>query len=257
MTWVLAAVIGALVGAAMRRYRLGGATVAKPALRLCGVGPLLTMTATVPALCALSGGTALRGWRSARDHRQVMLAGAAPGVLAGVLGAVLSSYVPGDGHLQNAAAGATIALSSSQWRPRRQVSLVIQGATETSPPSYGAIAGMGVLAGASTGLIGVGGGILVAPRLLRRGLYDPQTATEVTAVIVTASAVAVTISYSLLGMVDWVVAGCLLTGAATGYSVAVGLPSGITERGADRFALLLTVAGCGLALAELLVLAVA
>lgn len=82
---------------------------------------------------------------------------------------------------------------------------------------------VGVIAGFTSGLFGVGGGLVIVPGLVWLAGYQQRLAhgTSLTAII--PIAVAGTIGYASAGEVDWVVAGLLAAGAFVGAPLGVAL----------------------------------
>jgi uncharacterized membrane protein YfcA len=85
----------------------------------------------------------------------------------------------------------------------------------SSRPHVAALIAIGVLAGALSGLFGVGGGVLVVPALLLLGVDQRRAAgTSVAAILPTAIVGA--IGYAVTGHVDWVAGILLAIGAVIG-----------------------------------------
>ena len=75
------------------------------------------------------------------------------------------------------------------------------------------LAGIGVLAGAFSSLLGVGGGIVIVPALVLLDRFPPRAAAATSLGAIGITAAAGTIAYAALGDVEW------------GKAVLVGLPA--------------------------------
>jgi uncharacterized membrane protein YfcA len=90
---------------------------------------------------------------------------------------------------------------------------------------------VGLLAGALSGLFGVGGGILIVPGLVIL-LRMPQRRAHATSLVaIIPIAVAGWIAYSQAGAVNWAAAGLLIAGSAAGALVGTHALGRIPERG--------------------------
>ncbi len=109
------------------------------------------------------------------------------------------------------------------------------------------LAGIGILAGAFSGLFGVGGGAVIVPLLLASGYGERRaTATSLSAIVVIASvAVLAQVGY---GNVDFGKAALLAVPAVIGVGLGVTLQQRIPERAVSLlFALLLLAVAIELA----------
>ncbi len=89
---------------------------------------------------------------------------------------------------------------------------------------------VGLLAGFLSGLFGVGGGILMVPALVMVMHLDQRLAHGTSLAAVVPIAVSSTLSYSLSGEVDWVVAAFLALGAIGGAVLGTNLLHALPER---------------------------
>jgi uncharacterized membrane protein YfcA len=114
------------------------------------------------------------------------------------------------------------------------------------------LATIGILAGVYSGFLGLGGGFLIVPGLTRFLGMPVKRAIGTSLVAVAVLAVPGTISHSLLGHIDWPLAGLLALGVVPGALIGARL----TGRASDRlvrlsFAALLAVVGVWLAVSEI------
>ncbi|MBW3644712.1 MAG: sulfite exporter TauE/SafE family protein, partial [Actinobacteria bacterium] len=238
-----------------------------PGIRLLGVPPLVAVGTTLPAVLpsAISGG--LRYQREGLiDWRAVALT-VPVGVLASLGGAVAAPAVPGQGHVLQIMTAALLALSA--WRIGRrsasaggeeQAALGRDGDDDHDgdappPPGPGHFAGVGVVAGGLSGLLGIGGGLVLVPGLNQVGRLPLRTSVATSLICVGAFAVPGTLAHGLLGNIDWRVALLLavtvIPGARVGASVSLRLRD---RRLAQLVAAFLGVIALGYAGGELLAL---
>lgn len=262
LTLVLGVGTGALSGA----FGVGGAILSTPGIRLLGVSPLLAIGTTLPAVLpsAVSGG--LRYQREGLiDWRAVALT-VPIGVPASVGGAVLAPAVPGRGHLLQILTAALLAVSA--WRIHRQSgdpageerSAVGPGGddgdgTGTPRAGRGRFAGVGLAAGGLSGLLGIGGGLVLVPGLNQVGKLPLRTSVATSLICVGAFAVPGTVAHGLLGNVNWRVALLLAVTVIPGARVGAAASLRLRDRGlAQAVAAFLAVIAVGYAGGELVAL---
>lgn len=102
---------------------------------------------------------------------------------------------------------------------------------ETGRRSLIAAAGVGLVAGALSGLFGVGGGILIVPGLVLLMGMEQRRAHGTSLAAIIPLAIAGVVGYALDGSVDWPAAGLLTAGAAVGAVVGTRVLRRFPERG--------------------------
>lgn len=75
---------------------------------------------------------------------------------------------------------------------------------------------VGVVAGFASGLLGIGGGVIVVPGLVLLVGLDQYKASATSAATIVLSASAGLIAFATNGSVDWITAGIIFVGSATG-----------------------------------------
>lgn len=231
---LLTALVGLLAGVLSGAFGVGGATISTPGIRLLGVGPLVAVGTTLPAILpsAISGGLRYRDeglvdWRAVAWTVPV-------GVGASVVGAVAAGEVPGEGHVLQLLTAVLLALSA--WRMvsnvRRPNTATVGGdgfdadpnEPLTSAPSPLGLAAVGLVAGGLSGLLGIGGGAVMVPAFNQIGL-SVRTSVATSLVCVGALAVPGTIAHAMLGNIDWrtalVLAVTVVPGARLGAAVSL------------------------------------
>lgn len=79
---------------------------------------------------------------------------------------------------------------------------------------------LGIVAGAVSGLFGVGGGVIVVPGLVLWMGLDQRRAAATSLATITVSAATAVILFGRASAIDWPAAGYLLLGAAAGVRLA-------------------------------------
>ena len=247
---VLATVAGMLTGVLSGMFGVGGAVVSTPAIRALGAGPIDAVGSTLPSIfpAAISG--ALRYRKEELLNVRVMLWTALSGIAASVGGALLVDEVPGDGHALQILTAGLVAFSAYKLsRPPKRVEapdeLAIEGATDAGPGAE-IVADDGVAlpvrdeswrlvltglgAGGLSGLLGVGGGILMVPAFTGWVRLPLKEALGTSLACVGVLAIPGTITHSLLGHIDWLYALPLAVGVVPGAR----LGSFLAIRSSDR-----------------------
>lgn len=89
---------------------------------------------------------------------------------------------------------------------------------------------VGVVAGALSGLFGVGGGILMVPALVMAMGFDQRLAHGTSLAAVVPISISGMASYAIAGEVDWLVALCLAVGAVGGAVIGTSLLKALPHR---------------------------
>ena len=264
---ILTLAAGFATGVLSGMFGVGGAVVSTPAIRALGATPLEAVGSTLPSIIpsAVSG--------SVRYRREGLIIGRvarwtlAAGLVATVGGALLTGAVPGNGHpLMIATAGllaftalrmarAPSAVPAHAQHPIAVEDPVGDLATPTSDlvsvherdPDRSSPAGrrdevwrlglIGIAAGGLSGLLGIGGGILMVPAFAAWVRLSVKEAVATSLVCVGALAVPGTITHAVLGNIDWAFAIPLAIAVIPGAQLGAHLAIRSTER-----ALRLTVA---------------
>ena len=219
---ILTGFVGGSLGGA---FGVGGAIVTTPAVQvLLGAPPIVAVGTPLPATfpTTISGVQAYRR-RGAIDYRAV--AWAAPlGAVGAAGGAALTALVDADALLL-----ATALLlgwqSVRMLRERGDAS-----PEEPAAPSRGALMATGLVAGFTSGLLGVGGGIILVPVMTGVLRMPLKTVLGTSLVIISVMIIPGTIVHAALGHIDWAIFAWLTIGAIPGAA----LGSRWTVRAKDR-----------------------
>lgn len=208
----LTLVLGLGTGLLSGLFGIGGAVLSTPAVRALGATPLESVGTTLPAIVpsALSGTLHYRRLGLV-DGRTVMWT-AATGALAAIGGSFLSRGIPGDGHALMLATAALVCMTG--------IRMGRSGEPEPIEPPAGALAGpgaastwvgapawqlaaIGAAAGGLSGLLGVGGGIVMVPAFTQWLRMPIKLAIGTSLAIVAILAVPGTVTHAALGNVHW------------------------------------------------------
>ena len=236
--FLIGILVGVGTGILSGMFGVGGAVVSTPAIRALGATPLEAVGSTIPSVLpsALSG--TLRYAREGLVRWRVFAWTAGFGVLAAVGGALLTERIPGDGRLLMLATAALLAFTAIRLaRPPRAPALVAaedRPATPAPPlserPGPAFCATAGVAAGALSGLLGIGGGVLLVPLYTTWMRLPLKAAIATSLACVGALSVPSLVTHAYLGHVDWQYALPLTIGVVPGAQLGAHLAIRATER---------------------------
>jgi hypothetical protein len=217
----LTLLLGVVTGVLSALFGVGGAVVSTPGIRVLGATAIAAVGTTLPSIFPSAVAGTARYVRARLVDWRVVAATAPAGVAASVGGSLLSHAVPGDGHwLMVATAGL---LGFTAWRmshPAPVRALLDDRATTVRPT---ALAAIGVAAGGLSGLLGVGGGVVMVPAFSEIVRLPLKTAIASSLLCVAAFAVPGTITHWALGDIDWRFAVPLAIGVVPGARLGAAL----------------------------------
>jgi uncharacterized membrane protein YfcA len=236
---VLTLLLGLATGVLSALFGVGGAIVSNPGLRALGAAPLVAVGTTLPSILpgAISG--TLRYRREGLIDWRLIVPAAAAGLLAVVGGALLSHAVPGEGHLLLLLIAVLLAFTA--WRtasvPGSTAEAGMPGSNpgtvapaEPPAPSRWAAAAIGLVAGLLSGLLGIGGGVIMVPAFTELLHLPLKSAIATSLVCVGIFGVPATITHALLGDIDWRLAVLLTIGVIPGARIGASLTIRTAER---------------------------
>jgi uncharacterized membrane protein YfcA len=203
-------------------FGIGGAVVSTPAIRLLGATPLAAVGSTLPSILPSAVSGALRyGRERLIDWRVVVWTGSV-GIVAAVGGALLTRVVPGGGHALMILTAALVGFSAYRLSrpvdvPEPESVVATEGITDAAPGLVHPTAGrrraegwrlllIGVGAGGLSGLLGIGGGVLMVPAFTAWVRLSIKEALATSLVCVGVLAVPSMITHAALGNIDWLYA---------------------------------------------------
>jgi uncharacterized membrane protein YfcA len=219
---VLTGLAGAGTGLLSGMFGIGGAVVSTPAIRFLGATPLAAVGSTLPSILPSAVSGALRyGRERLIDWRVVVWTGSV-GIVAAVGGALLTSVVPGGGHALMILTAALVGFSAYRLSrpvdvPEPESVVATEGITDAAPGLVHPTAGqrraegwrlllIGVGAGGLSGLLGIGGGVLMVPAFTAWVRLSIKEALATSLVCVGVLAVPSMITHAALGNIDWLYA---------------------------------------------------
>ena len=224
---LLTVLAGIATGVMSGSFGVGGAVISTPAIRAIGVSASMAVGTTLPSIIpgALAG--LVRYQRQHLVQWRLVAATVPAGIVASVAGARLADVLPGDGHLLMVFTALLLmwsAVNLVRGSRAERSGAPVDGPVERVAAKASLI---GVAAGGMSGLLGVGGGIVMVP-MFRSLLRMPmKSATGTSLACVGFFAVPGTITHALQGGIDWRVALLLTVGvipaAPLGSKVAMSL----------------------------------
>jgi len=207
----LTLVAGLATGALSAAFGVGGAVVSTPAIRALGASATLAIGTTLPSILPSAVTGTVRYVRERLILWHVVYWTVPAGIAASVGGSLLSRIVPGHGHWLMVLTAALLGLTA--WRMARRpapapvpatdddvLALVAEGPPRTAPALLIAI---GAAAGLLSGLLGIGGGVIMVPAFTELARLPLKSAIATSLVCVGIYAVPGTVTHAALGDIDW------------------------------------------------------
>jgi len=248
---ILTALAGFLTGVMSGMFGIGGAVISTPAINWLGATPLAAVASTLPSIIPGATSGSLRYRREGLLNKRVILWTALSGVTASVSGALLSGKVPGDGHLLMLLTAGLVAFGAIQLG-RKPASnegveeLAAEGASDAGPHAGIEISAqlatakprtqwwrlmiIGIAAGGLSGLLGVGGGLIMVPLFTRWVRLPLKMALGSSLACAGILAIPGTITYAIIGQIDWLYALPLAIGIIPGARVGSALAIKSSDR---------------------------
>ncbi len=227
LTLALGVVTGVLSGA----FGVGGAVISTPGVRLLGASAFVAVGTTLPSIVPGAAVGAARYFREGLIDRRALAATAPAGILAAVVGSLASHAIPGGGHWLMVLTAALLGVTAFRMA-RSALASPGPGSVEQPPPRRGAnaAAGVGATAGVLSGLLGVGGGLVLVPGFSEVLGLPLKSAIATSLACVGIFAIPGTLTHALLGDIDWRLALLLTLAAVPGAR----LGAAIAIRASDR-----------------------
>ncbi|MDU0302302.1 MULTISPECIES: sulfite exporter TauE/SafE family protein [unclassified Streptomyces] len=225
---VLALIAGAVTGLALGALGGGGSVLAVPALiYLLGLSPVAATTASLLVVAVTSFTALLAHSRDGHVRLRTGLLFAAAGIGPAMLGAGLSGHLPGS--VLTAAFAVLAAVAALR---------MLRGTPPDGPSAQlrpGRAVGSGAGLGAVTGVLGVGGGFLAVPALVRGVGLRMRDAVGTSLLVITVNSLAALLlrADTLRGL-DWAAvapfAGAAVLGAFDGRRLSAKLSGAALRR---------------------------
>jgi uncharacterized protein len=245
----LTAVAGVATGVLSGAFGVGGAVISTPAIRLLGCSAALAVGTTLPSIIP-GAVTGVNRYRTTDLIRWKVAVPACAGAPAAVVGAWLSDVLPGGGKPLMLATAALLLWSA--WS-------LIRGGSSPEPdvapdrPIAPIAAAIGIAAGTISGLLGIGGGVLMVPAFRKLLGLPIKSAVATSLVCVAVFAVPGTLTQALLDNIDWRYALWLTVGVVPGAMAGSSLAIKTSDQRLRRmFGVFLVVVAFAFAGGELL-----
>jgi uncharacterized membrane protein YfcA len=211
---LLTLLVGVLAGILSGMFGVGGAVISTPAIRALGATAFQALGSTLPSILPSSISGSQRYNREGLIRFRVVAWTCAFGVPATVVGSRLSETVPGNGHILMIVTAALVAFTAFRTAFPRQVEVSMLLNDE-----WWRLAGIGVAAGGLSGLLGIGGGILMVPAFSAWVGMPLKETIGTSLACVGIFAIPGTITHALLGHIDWTFALPLAVGVIPGARI--------------------------------------
>lgn len=240
---VVTVVLGLVTGLLSGLFGVGGGVVSQPGMRLLGLPPLIVIGTALPVIIPGAASGARRYAQEGLIRWPAVMATVPTGIAAAVVGGVAANHVPGHGHVLQLVTAGLLAFSAFRIgrapaplppdEPRAETD-----APEAPDPAdaprpgaevrstegmLGRYATIGAISGGLSGLLGIGGGVILVPTFVRLARMEVKAAIATSLVCVGCFAVPGTITHGLLGDIDWRVAGAMIVGVVPGARLGAAL----------------------------------
>lgn len=243
---LLTAVLGLATGVLSGLFGVGGGVISQPGMRLLGLDPLLVIGTALPVIIPGAASGAVRYVREQLIRWPAVIATVPTGLVAAVLGSIASEHVPGEGHLLQLVTAGLLGLSAYRMgrmaptlppdEPLAETdapeapSTVDPARSDPTPPSQSTFVAIGAVSGLLSGLLGIGGGLIMVPAFVQLARIEVKSAIATSLVCVGAFALPGTVTHALQGHVDWRVALALVLGVVPGARLGAALTIRATDR---------------------------
>ncbi len=229
---VLTLGLGALSGILSGAFGVGGAIISTPGVRLLGASAFVAVGTTLPSIVPGAVVGSVRFGREGLIDWRVLATAAPLGALGAVAGSLGSHVVPGNGHLLMVLTAILLGMTAFRMaRPKAGTDEVRDepgpGPPARSPFTTGAI---GLLAGLLSGVLGVGGGLVLVPGFSEILGLRLKSAIATSLGCVGILALPGSITHALLGDIDWRLALLLMVGALPGARLGTAIAMAASDR---------------------------
>ncbi len=222
---ILTVLVGLAAGILSGLFGVGGGIVMTPGLTaFAGIAPILAVATPLPVILPTAAVGALTYHRAGEVDIRAATWISLTGSTASAVGALLTEVV--NARLLLVATAALLAWQSLQiLRGRSRASTV-----EERPIPAWTLAMVGVAAGLLSGLLGIGGGLVIVPALAGMLGMPLKRALGTSLVAVVVLVIPGTIVHAALGNIDWAAALFLVLGSLPGARLGATVALGAKER---------------------------
>ncbi len=224
---VLTLVLGVVTGVMSGAFGVGGAIISTPGVRLLGASAFLAVGSTLPSVVPSAVVGSARYQREGLVDWRVLGIAAPGGVLGAVVGSVASHAVPGGGHWLMVLTAFLLGLTSVRMAKTMKDADDDSDVAPSDPQRRDpfTLTAIGLASGLLSGLLGLGGGLILVPALSEVVRLPLKKAIATSLACVGVLAVPGSITHAALHDIDWRLALFLsvgvLPGSRLGATVAI------------------------------------
>ena len=234
----LTVIAGVGTGVLSGMFGIGGAVISNPSVRALGASPIESVGSTLPSIIPSAITGSLRYRREGLLRTDMIAWVGASGACASIGGSQLSAVLPGDGHLLTMGVALLMAYTAVRTaRSRPAAPPAPEAEIEMLQPEPGParvepwrLVVIGLAAGFLSGLLGIGGGLLMVPAFsgwLRLPLKQTIATSLACVAIIAVPGMA---NHARLGHIDWAFALPLAIGVVPGARIGAGITIGASDR---------------------------
>lgn len=206
---IITLAIGLVTGILSGMFGVGGAIISTPAIRALGVGPIDAIGTTLPSIFPSAVSGTLRYRREQLILWRVVGIVGAVGTASAIGCSFLSHHVPGHGHLLMIATAALVGFTA--WRMSHAPEEPESIEPAATPGGGGRRVGgrgwhaaiVGLAAGGLSGLLGIGGGVIMVPAFTQWMGLPIKEAVGTSLACVGILAIPSTLAHTYLGDIEW------------------------------------------------------
>ncbi len=217
---------GLATGALSAAFGVGGAVISTPAIRALGASAAVAVGTTLPSILPSAATGTVRYVREGLVVWRIVAWAVPPGVVGSVAGSLASSVVPGEGHLLMLLTAALLGYTALRMARGDDAADHERERSGNGP----LLAAIGLAAGVLSGLLGVGGGIVMVPGFSQLARVPLRKTIATSLTCVGCLAIPGTITHAVLGDIDWRFALLLTVAVVPGAR----LGASATLRSTDR-----------------------
>jgi uncharacterized protein len=226
--FVLAVLVGLGTGILAGLFGVGGGVVMTPGLNLLvSVPPVVAVETPLPVIFPTALVGAATYWRAGQiDPRAAAWIGGT-GIATAAIGAAAADVI----------GGRVLLIITAGLLGWQAIAILRDRDREPSPSSgperpiaWWALMAIGIVAGLLSGLLGIGGGLVIVPSLAGILGMPLKRALGTSLLCIVVMVVPGTIVHSLLGHIDWPIAFALMVGSIPGARIGARFALGAAER---------------------------
>jgi len=234
---ILTLLLGVATGVMSGAFGVGGAVISTPGIRVLGASALVAIGTTLPSILPSAASGTLRYTKEKLVHWRAVALTAPVGMAASVGGSLLSRVVPGEGHLLQITTALLLGLTALRMARGARVDPTTPDAppAEPEPPEPAptrpiVFAAVGTAAGLLSGLLGIGGGVVMVPGFNQIAHLPLKISIATSLVCVGIFAIPGTLTHAAIGNIDWRFALILAVGVIPGARIGASAAIRATDR---------------------------